>query len=76
MKLATSRNGRGGIKNPERAASRSKSLHVCHLDGEADGDDDDEADGPLIAALDMAAVALGIWLSEEAVMGPLATVAL
>lgn len=40
---------------------------------------DDAAEGPeddLIAALDMATLALGIRLSEEVAMGPLATVAL
>lgn len=44
---------------------------VTERDGNEDGPDDD-----LIAVLDMAMLALGIWFPEEVAMGPLATITL
>lgn len=43
---------------------------------ESDDDDDDGPDDALVAALELATVALGIWLPEQVAMGPLATVTL
>lgn len=62
---------RGGSE-PDRFLREMRQVGmVTEADDAAEGPEDD-----LIAALDMATLALGIRLSEEVAMGPLATVAL